>query len=75
MSEGMAEAREALAATEVDEHDVAMLSLALHLRTCAEQFPQGSVMITMTPLAARGLAYDLEELAMLRNAPPTGDAG
>lgn len=43
------------------------------LRRAADTYD--AVFVNMPPAVARLLAADLEELAMLRMVPPTGDAG
>jgi hypothetical protein len=55
--------------------DKQLCTLSHVLRVTADNPDHTLVKLHMTPVAARRLAYDLEELAMLRGAPPTGDEG
>jgi hypothetical protein len=73
MADVVAELLDQVIELEVDLVDVQLLRQAQRLRDAAEMYP--SVEIHLTPPAARLLAADLEELAMLRMVPPTGDDG
>lgn len=72
----MGEAQQALEIAldpEVGPEDRTLMEMARLLRICA--YGSEQVHMVLTDFAARRLADDLDELAQLRVAPPTGDDG